>query len=136
MSKIAKKKQNHPELDVWFCVNIQRPFGDTSLSSDIVRRFSEEFEYKHWPWDHKPRVYYYPKSLEELQSSRASLHSKCLIIDRQEAIITSANFTEAAQERNIETGVIVRYKPFVDRLVSYFITMKECGQLKECCLDH
>jgi len=57
------------------------------------------------------------------------LHAKCIIIDRSEALITSANFTEAAQERNIEVGVKVRHKPLVERLASYFEALIETGRL-------
>jgi len=34
--------------------------------------------------------------------------------------VTTVNSTEAAQKRNIEAGVVVRYPPFVQRLTSYF----------------
>jgi len=118
--RLAERVSKHPELTVWFCVNIQRGRTDTSLSSEIVRRFAMDFSSRHWPWDPKPAVYYDPRSLEQKGPTGASLHAKCLVVDRREALITSANFTEAAQKRNIEAGVIVRYAPFVERLACYF----------------
>jgi phosphatidylserine/phosphatidylglycerophosphate/cardiolipin synthase-like enzyme len=57
------------------------------------------------------------------------------VIDRSVALITSANFTEAAQQRNIEVGVIVKYPLFVERLVGYFEGLKESKQLVRCPLE-
>lgn len=36
---------------------------------------------------------------------RGSLHAKCLVIDRKELLLTSANWTTSAMERNIEMGI-------------------------------
>jgi phosphatidylserine/phosphatidylglycerophosphate/cardiolipin synthase-like enzyme len=43
-----------------------------------------------------------------------------VIADRKRALITSANFTEAAWLRNIELGALLNYEPLVSRLVEYF----------------
>ena len=40
-----------------------------------------------------------------------------MIVDRRIAVITSANFTEAAHTKNIEAGVLIRYEPFGARLL-------------------
>jgi phosphatidylserine/phosphatidylglycerophosphate/cardiolipin synthase-like enzyme len=47
------------------------------------------------------------------------------MVDRRAALVTSANFTEAAQERNIEVGVVVRHAPLVARLVEYFVALRD-----------
>ena len=132
--RLAQKMAEQPDLDVWFCLNIQRSPTDTSLSSEIVQRFAAEFVTKHWPWNPRPKVYYYRRSVEDDGPTRSSLHAKCLIVDRREALVTSANFTEAAQRRNVETGVIVRHQPMVERLAGYFVALKQSGQLRECSL--
>lgn len=36
------------------------------------------------------------------------MHAKCVVTDETAAFLTSANFTEAAQERNIEVGLLSR----------------------------
>ena len=41
---------------------------------------------------------------------RGSLHAKCVVVDRSTALVTSANFTEAAQHRNIEAGLLIRHQ--------------------------
>lgn len=52
-------------------------------------------------------MYYDPRALSTQPGPRASLHAKCIVVDRRWSFITSANFTEAAQDRNIEAGVLV-----------------------------
>jgi phosphatidylserine/phosphatidylglycerophosphate/cardiolipin synthase-like enzyme len=36
---------------------------------------------------------------------RSNFHPKCLLVDGEEALVTSANFTMAAQKKNVEVGV-------------------------------
>ena len=122
--RLAERARENPGLDLWFCLNIQRPWKDTSLSSEIVRRFALTFADKDWPWRPLPKVYYDPRSLEPSGSTQSSLHAKCLVVDRKAALITSANFTEAAHKRNIEAGVVVRYEPLVLRIASYFDALR------------
>ncbi len=128
---LASKMRENPQLHVEFLLNIPRTYRDTSLSSEIVRRFAMEFTSKHWPWCPKPDIYYDPRALEVEGTKRASLHAKCVVVDRRIAMITSANFTEAAHERNIEAGVIVTYAPFVRRIAEYFCGLK-ASLLKPC----
>lgn len=52
------------------------------------------------------------------------------MIDEVEAFITSANFTEAAQERNIEVGVVVPVPSFSKALVDQFENLVNHGQLR------
>lgn len=121
-----------PELRAWLCLDIARKQTDTSLSQEIVRRFAKDFKENHWPAKRMPELFYDPRSLSESRNKRSSLHAKCVVIDRRVALITSANFTEAAQQRNIEAGVIVRYPLFVERLAGYFEGLRASGQLV-CC---
>ncbi len=96
----------------------------------IIKAFTREFLDKHWPWPELPHLYYYPRSLEISASERGSLHAKCVVIDRKAALVSSANFTEAAQHRNIEIGLLIRYSPMVTRLKNYFDSLVASGQLK------
>jgi phosphatidylserine/phosphatidylglycerophosphate/cardiolipin synthase-like enzyme len=56
-------------------------------------------------------------------------------VDCSVAVVTSANFTEAAHHRNIEVGVLTRYPPFVQRLSDYFEALRQKGQLLKCSLE-
>jgi phosphatidylserine/phosphatidylglycerophosphate/cardiolipin synthase-like enzyme len=134
--RLAERMRAEPSLRVTFCLEISRGYNDTSLSSEIARRFITEFRRKHWPWPEKPRMFYDPRSMSESKTDRSSLHAKCIVIDRRVALITSANFTEAAQQRNIEAGVIVRHHLFVERLAGYFEGLIASGGLAPVALPN
>jgi phosphatidylserine/phosphatidylglycerophosphate/cardiolipin synthase-like enzyme len=129
---LATKMASNESLKVLFCLDISRRLGDTSLDSEIVRRFCRDFREKHWPWPNVPRLYYDPRALSENFERHSSLHAKCVVADRNVALITSANFTQAAQQRNIEVGVLIRYIPLIERLCVYFQGLIANGQLVEC----
>ncbi len=76
-------------------------------------------------------MYYDPRSLELAAGKRASLHAKCVVVDRQVAFVSSANFTEAAQERNIEVGVLLRVPALAEQLSRHFQALMEAGVLRE-----
>jgi phosphatidylserine/phosphatidylglycerophosphate/cardiolipin synthase-like enzyme len=44
--------------------------------------------------------------------------------------VSSANFTEAAQERNIEVGVLVRSRIVAERLEAFFSALVATGAAK------
>lgn len=77
-----------------------------------------------------PRLYHDPRSLET-GPERASLHAKCVIVDRHVALVTSANFTDAAQWKNVEAGVEIHHVPTVARLADYFHGLIHAGSLRE-----
>jgi phosphatidylserine/phosphatidylglycerophosphate/cardiolipin synthase-like enzyme len=130
--RLASRMEETEDLRVWLCLDIARKQGDTSASSEIVLRFARDFKNNHWPGKRLPELLYDPRSLSDSWDKRSSLHAKCVVVDRRVALITSANFTEAAQQRNIEAGVLVRYPLFVERLVGYFEGLRAAGQLA-CC---
>ena len=51
------------------------------------------------------------------------MHAKCIVIDGREAFVTSANFTEAAQERNIELGLLVKSPPIAEQIENHFTAL-------------
>jgi phosphatidylserine/phosphatidylglycerophosphate/cardiolipin synthase-like enzyme len=56
-------------------------------------------------------------------------------VDRSRALVTSANFTDAAQRKNVEVGVDLRYPPAAARLADYFLGLCSAGQLAGCPLE-
>jgi phosphatidylserine/phosphatidylglycerophosphate/cardiolipin synthase-like enzyme len=127
---LALKMQSDSSFDVWCCLDIKRGKNDTSENHSLVQRFKNEFENELWPWNPKPRVYYDPRSLADWGATRSSLHAKCVIVDRKVAFVTSANFTDAAQHRNIEAGVLSRDPKFASKLHSYFDGLRNEGLLE------
>lgn len=77
-----------------------------------------------------PEIYYDPRALERDPARRASLHAKCIVVDREHAFISSANFTEAAQVRNIEVGVLIRSRLLASRLADHFEGLVMLGLLQ------
>jgi phosphatidylserine/phosphatidylglycerophosphate/cardiolipin synthase-like enzyme len=121
--ELADRMDRHTDLRVQMFLDVRRPPHDQSSPSELVRRFAERFVGREWPGGRLPRVYYDPRSLEADPSGRASLHAKCVVVDGREAFVSSANFTEAAQTRNIEVGVHVRSPAFARRLAEHFETL-------------
>ena len=85
--------------------------GDACASAFIDRFFQNVWTFG----DPKPAVYYDPRTAIP-GPPWASLHAKCVVVDDERALITSANFTERGHERNIETGVLVEDRAFAEEL--------------------
>lgn len=128
--RLAEQQQRKPGLRILFHVDVPRPRGDTSTGEAVVMRFSEEFRQRHWPWKPFPEVYFDPRALETDARSRASLHAKVVAIDRRKLFVTSANFTEAAHQRNIELGVLCSAPHLAERVCRYFEGLRTTGQLR------
>ena len=56
-----------------------------------------------------------------------SLHAKCIVVDGEHVFVSSANFTEAAQERNIEVGLLVQSRAVADRVCRFFDALLDIG---------
>ena len=120
---LADRLDSDRSLEATLCIDARRQRGDTSIDGDILRRFADEFVRKEWPGDRLPRVYHDPRSLKPTGRTASSMHAKAVVIDGQEALVTSANFTEAAQERNVELGVLIESKAVAERIESHFLTL-------------
>lgn len=117
-------------LRVRLFVNVPRSQGRTDSDSVLLREFAEAFRRHIWPDARLPEVYFDPRSLDIGVGPRACLHAKCAIIDGEIALVTSANFTEAAQERNVEAGVLVRDAGFARALRAQFDSLVGAGSLR------
>jgi phosphatidylserine/phosphatidylglycerophosphate/cardiolipin synthase-like enzyme len=126
---LAERMDQVSRLRVQMFLDVRRPWNDTSSVSELVRRFSEKFTREEWPGRRRPEMYYDPRSLDEEHERRASLHAKCILVDNEQAFVTSANFTTAAQQKNIEVGVLIRSKSFTTTLCSHFQTLAAAGLL-------
>ena len=127
---LAERMDQSPRLNVQMFLDIQRPLHDHSSSSELVRRFAERFAGQQWPGQRFPDLYYDPRSLETDHTKRASLHAKCIVVDKELAFVSSANFTEAAQTKNIEAGVLIRSPAFARRLSEHFQILASTSTVK------
>lgn len=128
---LADRMAESPALRVRLYLDVQRTSGDTSMTGDVLRRFAHRFKSTQWPSEKPiPEVYYDPRGVEVDRTKAASLHAKCVIVDSERLFISSANFTEAAQERNIEVGVVLNSCTLATRLAEFFTRMVEARILK------
>jgi hypothetical protein len=107
--ELAARMDAHPALQVCMFLNVARDRDDVRPAAEIVQAFGVRLKERQWPGSRLPIVYYDPRGAEPNahRQKRAVLHAKCVVVDDLRAFVTSANFTEAAQERNIEVGVLV-----------------------------
>jgi len=127
---LADRMEQIPDLGVRMFLDVRRPDGDTCSEAEVVRRFAARFKEKDWPGSRLPELYYDPRAVDLDPHRRASLHAKCIVVDEMRAFISSANFTEAAQLRNIEVGVLVRSPALACQLMQHFETLAAAGLLK------
>lgn len=127
---LARRMDERPALQVRLFVDVRRQHGDTSSETSIVKAFADKFAREDWPGARMPLVYYDPRSLAAGPGPRSSLHAKAIVVDDARAFVTSANLTEAAQERNIEAGVLVDSRPFASSLRLQFEALVESGLFK------
>lgn len=116
---VARRMEALPNMKVTLLLNIQRKWGDTTASEHLVRRFADRFWSKDWPGSQRPNVFYDPRALD-LDGPGGVLHAKAVVTDEESVFVTSANLTEAALDRNIEMGVLIRDRVFALTICSYF----------------
>ncbi len=125
---LAERMDAKPELSVTLLLNIQRRRGDTTAGDQLVRRFADHFWSVDWPGSRRPRVFYDPRALE-LEAPAGVLHAKAVVVDDEALFVTSANLTEAALDRNIELGLLVRDRALAASVSTHFRALTENGLL-------
>jgi phosphatidylserine/phosphatidylglycerophosphate/cardiolipin synthase-like enzyme len=126
---LAARMTQCPGLRVRLCLNIPRG-DDTGSDDDLVFDFRRRLRVHNWPEGPLPEVYFDPRSLDRRPDRRAVMHAKCVLVDDQRTFLTSANFTEAAQVRNIELGVVVNDASFCRAVRQQFDDLIGNGALR------
>jgi phosphatidylserine/phosphatidylglycerophosphate/cardiolipin synthase-like enzyme len=125
---LARRMDAVPGLRVTLLLNIQRRRGDTTAAEHLVRRFADWFWKAEWPGTSRPAVFYDPRALD-LNETSGVLHAKAVVADDETVFITSANLTEAALERNIELGLLVRDRVLAANVSTHFRSLIDRGLL-------
>lgn len=128
--ELAARMDAEPALLVRIIANVKRDHGDDTPSASLERAFAARLRDKVWPGERLPEVFYDPRSLAVDVDAHAVMHAKCVVVDDQRTFITSANFTEAAQQRNIEAGVLVSDPQLSRRITLQFDRLIEAGALR------
>ena len=127
---LADRLDADESLEATLCLEVRREQTDTSLDSQVIGRFARNFVENEWPGTRLPQLYYDPRSLATAGPVHSVLHAKCVVIDGREALVTSANFTEAAQERNIELGLLVNSPVVAGQIEEHFYSLIRNGHLE------
>ena len=64
------------------------------------------------------------------QDIRTAWLAKCVLVDDEVALVTSANITEWAQQRNVDAGVLVRSRHFTRQLRSQLDALVDLKQVR------
>lgn len=122
-----------PELHVRMIVNVARDDERRPHRSESQWRaaFLEHFHDRLWPEDTRhPALYYDPRALHPDPRQRAIMHAKCIVVDLAAVFLSSANFTHAGQERNIEAGLVVPDPALARRITEQFDALISQGSLR------
>jgi phosphatidylserine/phosphatidylglycerophosphate/cardiolipin synthase-like enzyme len=128
--ELGQKMDSDPNFKVTFFVDVRRD-GNTSIDAAVLLKFKTDFQKKQWPANRFPEIYYDPRTLALDGAVKSSMHAKCIIVDAEKTLVTSANFTQAAHHRNIEAGVVLHSKEYAVSLKSQFFNLVEAGLLKK-----
>ena len=88
------------------------------LNDEKIKEHSQEIK-QNWNKKTKPKIYQLNRELYPKEKLN-KLHSKVIIIDDKEILITSANLTFAAMNDNIETGVWTKDKKIIQASIEIF----------------
>lgn len=118
---LAERMGQHSDLQVRMFLDVPRVHGDTSSIRTQIARFVRTFKTSQWPKEAPmPYVYCCEQIMETQAGKPGSLHAKCIVVDNEHVFVSSANFTQAAQSRNIEVGLLVRSVVLSERLTRFF----------------
>lgn len=121
---LAEEMARKPDLEVIMCLNVAREGHDSRTDYEIRHRFLDQFKKRQWPEGCRlPMLYFDPRAIDPDPSKRASLHAKCVVVDRRFAFVSSANFTERGQRRNIELGVQIDSAHIAESISNYILNL-------------
>jgi phosphatidylserine/phosphatidylglycerophosphate/cardiolipin synthase-like enzyme len=119
--KLRADKQRRSRLDP---LRQAKSAGPEQYAREVLSLFRELY----WPYEGKaPDLFYDPRTAD--RRVFASLHAKCLIVDDERVLITSANFTGRGQERNIEVGALIYDRGYAGALEHQWNNLVESGDV-------
>lgn len=77
----------------------------------------------------RPLMFYDPRTVTP--DSWVSMHAKCIVVDEDRTLLTSANFTQRAQQRNIEAGVLIDDQRFARLVRQQWLGLIEARLLRQ-----
>lgn len=118
---LAERMTENTDLQVRLFLDVPRKQGDASLIQEDIARYVHQFKTSQWPIGARlPNIYCCAQSIKGEDGRPGILHAKCISVDDETVFVSSANFTEAAQTRNIEVGLLVKSTIVSERLCRFF----------------
>jgi phosphatidylserine/phosphatidylglycerophosphate/cardiolipin synthase-like enzyme len=115
-----------------FFVDLPQIAGGGALSSQAhLDVHLGNFLRDNWPFGAPSPALYYDKRALVPGPPFCSLHAKCLVVDGARAFVSSANFTQRGQERNIEVGVLIEDPSFASYLAGQWLSLIDAGVVGE-----
>ncbi len=119
-------------VDVRFLMHLQQPSGKVddprAFAAESIRATLASV----WPAQGpRPRCYYDKRALQPWP--KFNMHAKCVVVDGARALVTSANFSAAAHEINLECGVLLEDKHFAEHLARQLWGLLESDLAAEVC---
>lgn len=117
------------DVEAHFFVDVKqpatRPPDEEAYGHAQLRAFLDS----NWPFTTPPPALYCDRRALKpgKGSAYCSLHAKCVAVDSRRAFVSSANFTLRAQDRNIETGVLIDDPHFAQQLDRQWMSLVQGG---------
>lgn len=114
-----------------FFVNIEQPRQTSNPPDAHADAQLASFVAESWPFGAPfPRLFYDKRALRP-GPPWCSLHAKCVVVDDTRAFLSSANFTDRGQDRNIEAGVLLHDPFFARTLAEQWMGLISAGHVGE-----
>jgi phosphatidylserine/phosphatidylglycerophosphate/cardiolipin synthase-like enzyme len=112
------------QVEAWMFVDIEGDTTDPSQADAFAGAFIDSWFRRVWTFGlPKPDIYYDPRTAVSGRvpgHGWATLHAKCIVVDDERSFVTSANFTDRGQSRNIEAGVLIEDRGFSEELAGHW----------------
>jgi phosphatidylserine/phosphatidylglycerophosphate/cardiolipin synthase-like enzyme len=113
-------------VDARFFVHIAQPDESPADPRAYANQAVQAIMGAAWTFgDPRPRVYYDARAVAPLP--KFNMHAKCVVVDGECALVTSANFTRNAYEQNTECGVLLESPAFAHHLARQWLGLAETG---------
>lgn len=126
---LARAAKRHPALRVEVFAHVfadQHPTVSAALSAhDAELRAALAGVPLAQVMAHRPS----PALIELARERRFSAHAKCVTVDDRRVLVTSANFSFSAQEKNVELGVVLDDRRLASRIRGQFVTLRKRGDM-------
>lgn len=110
-----------------FFVDVAQPKATTTPPELHAERALKAFVTDSWPFGAPlPELYCDRRALRP-PPPYSTLHAKCVVVDGEKALVSSANFTLQGQERNIEAGVLLHDPHFASHLARQWLALIGAG---------